>query len=761
MKTCLSLCLLLLVVGPKYSIGQEDINYNLDLEKVNSETKLPIGWGFGNISKATLPNDSSSAAYLLDNVNKKQGDYSLLIDWSKPYAEWTATNYVIHKTFKGKKIKLTGYLKTEGITKGAGLWMRIDGDGKVLAFDNMSSRFVTGTTDWEKYSIELEYDADQAEQIVVGGIVVGQGKLWMDDLQISVGGKDISKAEKYVKKIEFKAEADTAFNTSSGIATITCDKDKLSTLTNLGMLWGFLKYYHANVCRGDYNMDAELFRVLPKVLAAKNKKETNTILASWVDGFGKPDICKSCDTFVMTDDVKLAPDYGYIFDKGNLSAELVDRLHYIKRNRQNSESSYYIEMHKRVGNPNFLHELSYSTNKYPDAGIRLLSLYRYWNMIQYFFPNRHLIGEDWNKVLTDCIPEFCNAKDETEYQLACLKLIGRIHDTHANLWQGANSLGELKGIRIASCKAMFIEQKLVVVDYYSDDSDIREKVKIGDIIEKIGDDRVDDLVEKYLPLTPASNLETQLRDMRGVRGFLLRTNKESIKLTINRGGDVSAMEIETVPLSMTVAKLDRGKMPESSFRMLDDNIGYIYPALLKSDDFKKIKHQFADTRGIVIDMRCYPSDFMTFTYGSWLKPRSSPFVVFTGGSADMPGKFEYSKPQSNGGGPVKHYKGKVVIIVNESTQSSAEFQTMALATAENVTVIGSITAGADGNVSQLTLPGGLSSMISGIGILYPDGTETQRVGIKIDKEVKPTIKGIIDGRDEPMEEALRIINEGR
>ncbi|MFT5243000.1 MAG: C-terminal processing protease CtpA/Prc [Psychroserpens sp.] len=50
-------------------------------------------------------------------------------------------------------------------------------------------------------------------------------------------------------------------------------------------------------------------------------------------------------------------------------------------------------------------------------------------------------------------------------------------------------------------------------------------------------------------------------------------------------------------------------------------------------------------------------------------------------------------------------------------------------------------------------------MISGIEIQYPDGRETQRIGIVPDVEVKPTIKGISAGLDEPLAKALELINQ--
>ena len=96
-------------------------------------------------------------------------------------------------------------------------------------------------------------------------------------------------------------------------------------------------------------------------------------------------------------------------------------------------------------------------------------------------------------------------------------------------------------------------------------------------------------------------------------------------------------------------------------------------------------------------------------------------------------------------------------MVNELSQSQAEYTAMAFRAGNSTTIIGSTTAGADGNVSTIMLPGGLRTMISGIGIYYPNGGETQRVGIIPDIEIKPTLKGIREGKDELLEKAIEII----
>ena len=84
---------------------------------------------------------------------------------------------------------------------------------------------------------------------------------------------------------------------------------------------------------------------------------------------------------------------------------------------------------------------------------------------------------------------------------------------------------------------------------------------------------------------------------------------------------------------------------------------------------------------------------------------------------------------------------------------------MAIQTADNVITIGNQTAGADGNIFVFEYIGGYKTAISGLGIMYPDKTETQRKGVKIDIEIKPTIEGLKQGRDEILEKAIELGSE--
>jgi hypothetical protein len=71
--------------------------------------------------------------------------------------------------------------------------------------------------------------------------------------------------------------------------------------------------------------------------------------------------------------------------------------------------------------------------------------------------------------------------------------------------------------------------------------------------------------------------------------------------------------------------------------------------------------------------------------------------------------------------------------------------------------VGFSKAGADGNSTSITLPGGLKTLLTGIGAYYPDGRETQRVGLRTNVPVCPTIVGLQQGRDELHERAVELI----
>ena len=341
-----------------------------------------------------------------------------------------------------------------------------------------------------------------------------------------------------------------------------------------------------------------------------------------------------------------------------------------------------------------------------------------------------------------------------EYTLTTLELIGRVNDTHANIWGGNQIKKNYEGLRSAAVELTFIENKPVVTSYYDKKLGLETGLEVGDIITSVNNKSVEEIVQQKLKYYPASNYPTKLRD---IAPAILKTNDSTINIEFVRNDKKENKTLKTFS-AKEVNIYSKYKIIDTCFKMINKDVAYINNGSLKTKHLPAIWNEIKNTRGLIIDIRNYPSDFVLYELSNYLMPKKKSFVRFTNGNIKSPGLFTFAKSSSVGQKNRDYYKGKVVILINEISQSSAEFHSMAYRVHPNATVIGSTTAGADGNVSSFYLPGGISTMISGIGVYYPDGKETQRVGIIPDIEIKPTIRGIKNGEDELMKKALEIIN---
>ena len=128
---------------------------------------------------------------VVDTATAVSGENSVRMRYESGEGFGVATSTFPLDGALGRKVRYTGYIKTEGVTDGyAGLWWRVDGPGQrnMLAFDNMDGRGATGTTDWTRYEIELSVDT-LAVNINFGVLLTGRGTAWFDALEVELDGK--------------------------------------------------------------------------------------------------------------------------------------------------------------------------------------------------------------------------------------------------------------------------------------------------------------------------------------------------------------------------------------------------------------------------------------------------------------------------------------------------------------------------------------------------------------------------------------------
>ncbi len=647
--------------------------------------------------------------------------------------------------FAGQNIELRGFLRTEDASDFVGLWMREDGDSPGLAFDNMQALQLKGTTDWKEYSITLPVHPE-ARQLFFGVLVAGTGKAWADELQLLVDGKPVWDAPPRPTTI---LDHDHEFDAGSGISISALTKIQIDNLVTLGKVWGFLKYYHPKVTSGERHWDYDLFRVLPKILAAPDRAAANAALQQWINSLGPVSPCRPCAK-LDNKDLYFKPDLDWISNKialGSLSLTLESI-----RDNHRPDKQFYVSKVPEVGNPQFDHEPGYPILKFPDPGFQLLSLYRFWNIVEYWSPNRDIVGEDWDAVLAEFIPRFALVKSSEDYQREVMALLAHAHDGHANIWSSLQARPPVGKCQIP-VNVRFVENQPVIAVFPASEANSVGGLQLGDVITELDGVPIAKLIAQWSPYYSASNEAARLRDL---GRYLTRGDCGDTKMGLHRGAEALTITKQRVSLAINDFSPGTHDLPGPAFRLLSKDVAYLKLSSVKDADAASYVQQAASTKGLIIDIRNYPSSFMVFALGNLLVDRETPFARFTEADLANPGAFHWGATESLQ--PEKpHYNGKVLILVDETSMSQAEYTAMAFRVAPGAVVLGSTTSGADGNVSPFALPGGLHTMISGIGVFYPDKAPTQQIGIVPNIKSTPTIAGIRAGRDEVLEEALRQI----
>ena len=140
----------------------------------------PRGWFLaGSQSKSYDTGVDSSvlhagkpSAYLKSTVSSPQGFGTLM-------QSFAADNY------RAKRIRLSAYVKSSQVGEWAGLWMRVDKGRESVAFDNMQTRPIKGTTDWTECAVVLDVPGD-ATGISFGILLTETGAVWLSDVRIEV-----------------------------------------------------------------------------------------------------------------------------------------------------------------------------------------------------------------------------------------------------------------------------------------------------------------------------------------------------------------------------------------------------------------------------------------------------------------------------------------------------------------------------------------------------------------------------------------------
>ena len=548
---------------------------------------------------------------------------------------------------------------------------------------------------------------------------------------------------------------------------------EVQNLEKLCKVWGYVKYNHPAFLLGKKDWDEELLKLIPVVSEAKDD-EVNDILHEWFVSLGEID-------YQSTRKRNLPPEEQMIVQPNNdwicedyLGTELIEDFVQLGEipNIDRDESPVLFQEN---GVPQFINEKLYKEMNYKDLSYRLLGLFRFWNAVEYYFPYLNLMDESWELLLPDYIQKMININDKTGYELTILSFAAKMNDAHTYLLNGETNILTLGkddtqmkllieefGDNFLPVKLMTVENQPVVAAVGKEDCSFM----IGDIILKLNDVNINEVIQQRKEYIPIPNEEKQAR----IYPYLLTSKSKEMEVTILRNGKEKTVSATGSIENYSFCYLTPEYQKQESFlyQISEDNIGIINLKNSPERGIKEMMRDLEDTDGLIIDLRqgvnpnlgidlvnlCqyFCEDYQTAA--QLIKPTQSfpgsyvsDFIM--SGSTDserkISGKYYYSNP--------------VMILTDETVVSSEEYAIMLMRTGKNVIVMGGETLGADGNIAYLPLPGNLQITFSSLGIYGPNKEQVQRTGLTPDIEVHPTIEGIREGRDELMEAAVKYIKE--
>jgi C-terminal processing protease CtpA/Prc len=402
-----------------------------------------------------------------------------------------------------------------------------------------------------------------------------------------------------------------------------------------------------------------------------------------------------------------------------------------------------------------LEENKYSELSAENKYVRLAGAAKLWNIIQHSFPYFDNCTINWDDSLNSLLKDVFPETDKNGFINCIYKVTSFLNDGHIGMTH--------PDLMFKFFYPPFIldhaEGKFVISRIFEDNTGLLE----GDVITEIDGISIDDASKKELQYISTSTFDRRIKNI--LYGKLLKCEKDSdIDLKINRNGEELSVSVKRNYNMRDFLK--EGLYPEyrpEKISELRPGIFYADITRLTTEELDEKIPELAIAKGVIFDVRGYPklgneflnhlSDQKLFS-AHWNVPR----IIYPDreklNGYDTTGRWE-TEPL------LPRFKGRIVFMTDGGAISYAE-SIMGIVEAYKLGIIvGEPTAGTNGNVNPIELPGGYTVRFTGMKVLKHDGSPHHGVGIIPDVPVKRTIKGICEKRDEYLEKALEIIENAK
>ncbi|MCA9706352.1 MAG: hypothetical protein KDK70_10930 [Myxococcales bacterium] len=371
--------------------------------------------------------------------------------------------------------------------------------------------------------------------------------------------------------------------------------------------------------------------------------------------------------------------------------------------------------------------------------VRQAAIIEVWNVLRHFYPYQQELALDWAAMLETSLRDAEDDVELADFRDTLRGLLEPLEDGHGYVGHRRQSAEGTLPVRIE-----LVEGQPVITGTRDP-----ERFAVGDVVRQIGDaparDRILGLAER-LSGTP------QWRAFRAAAWEAPRAHfGEQIELVLEHEGRERRVRAEA----------ERAPAPAPPrppvFHTFDDGVAYVDLTRAEWPELEAQLPALASAPGVVFDLRGYPTDNDAILDHLLDEPEDTlwmhvPRYVEPDGAVvgwhDLGWHRRPAEPR---------IESPVTFLISAEAISYAESMLSYVEAHDLGTLVGTPTAGANGDIVRFDTLAGFYVIFSGMRVTRHDGSPFHRGGVAPDIEVHPTIAGLRAGRDEVLEEGLRHI----
>ncbi|MBY6205190.1 S41 family peptidase [Halomonas denitrificans] len=369
-----------------------------------------------------------------------------------------------------------------------------------------------------------------------------------------------------------------------------------------------------------------------------------------------------------------------------------------------------------------------------------------WGVMQHFYPYRSML-DDWPQALRAALIESRAVEDRDHHLRLLQRLLHHIDDGHVSVYE-TDPAAEAPQAFLPLAVERVPEGLVVAVSNES------QAVRPGDLVLGVDGEAIETWMARALVHESGS---LQWRTFRAIEDLLLGPAGEQRMLSLERDGSRFDATLE-FSAPGPVRSIDYPVLRE-----LGEGIVHVFLPAIRQEGVASLIPRLMDAEGIVFDLRGYPNP--TFVPAEFLGH-------FLDAPDDWTAWLQVLLARAPDGDLVASIQDQFALPVAEprvNTPTVFLADHRALSYAESLVgvikrhgigpIVGAPTAGANGNVIPLVLPGGFTASFTGMRVLGPDGSPFHAQGIEPDVAVGPTRSDLQAERDVVLERAIDLLHE--